>query len=106
MTFPAPRNAVGLGPGLARGDRRAGTRGGVYLLTMSSSEYVVGRRGNAQGEPVGERHAVLAVATRKEPPFRAECGAKVDVVDGDWPPAGGDEHACPVCSRDTSAPWA
>jgi hypothetical protein len=47
----------------------------------------------------------VAVATRKDGPWRAECGAKVDVVDGDWPPEGGDEHACPVCARDTGAPW-
>ena len=70
-----------------------------------SSEYVVGRRASADGQPVGERHAVVAVATRKDPPFRAECGAKVDVVDGGWPPEGGIDSACPVCARDTSAPW-
>ena len=75
-----------------------------YLLTMSS-EYVVGRRAGADGQPVGERHAVVAAATRKGPPFRAECGARVEVVDGDWPPDGGEERGCPVCSRDTGAPW-
>ena len=42
---------------------------------------------------------VYILATRKDGPYRAECGAKVDVVDGDWPPEGGDEHACPVCVR-------
>jgi hypothetical protein len=26
-------------------------------------------------------------------------------VNGDWPPDGGEEHACPICSRDTGAPW-
>jgi hypothetical protein len=77
----------------------------VYVLTMSS-EYVVGRRSGAEGQPVGERHAVVAKATRKQPPFRAECGAKVDVVDGDWPPDGGEDSGCPVCARDTSPPWA
>ncbi|MFP5371272.1 MAG: hypothetical protein ACLGI3_11065, partial [Actinomycetes bacterium] len=75
-----------------------------YLSTMSS-DYVIGRRAGADGRPSGERHAVVAAATRKEPPFRAECGAEVDVVDGDWPPEGGEEHACPVCVRDTGAPW-
>ncbi len=73
-------------------------------MTMSS-EYVVGRRAGSEGQPTGERHAVVAKATRKDPPFRAECGAKVDVVDGDWPPDGGEDRACPVCARDTSAPW-
>jgi hypothetical protein len=75
-----------------------------YALRMSS-EYVVGRRAGTDGQPTGERHAVVAKATRKDPPFRAECGAKVDVVDGDWPPDGGEDRACPVCARDTSAPW-
>jgi hypothetical protein len=70
-----------------------------------SSDYVIGRRAGADGRPVGERHAVVAVATRKAPPFRAECGARVEVVDGDWPPDGGEEHGCPICSRDTGAPW-
>ena len=75
-----------------------------YVLPMSS-EYVVGRRAGAEGQPAGERHAVVAKATHKEPPFRAECGAKVDVVDGAWPPEGGEESGCPVCARDTGAPW-
>lgn len=70
-----------------------------------SSEYVIGRRAGEDGAPTGERHAVVAKATRKEPPFQAECGARVDVVDGDWPPEGGEDRACPVCARDTSAPW-
>lgn len=73
---------------------------------MSGSEYVIGRRAGADGQPVGERHAVVAVATRKEGPFRAECGAQVSVVVGDWPPEGAEEHACPVCCRDTGNPWA
>jgi len=72
---------------------------------MSGSEYVVGRRAGDNGQPVGERHAVVEKSTHKDPPFRAECGAKVDVVDGDWHPDGGEEKACPVCARDTSAPW-
>lgn len=76
-----------------------------YLLTMSGNDYVVGRRAGSDGSPVGERHAVVAAAVRREPPFRAECGARVDVADGDWPPEGGEEHACPVCSRHTGAPW-
>jgi len=71
-----------------------------------ASSFVIGRRQRADGEPVGERHAVIAAATRKEPPFRAECGARVDVVVGDWPPEGADEHACPICYRDTSSPFA
>ena len=70
-----------------------------------SSEYVVGRRAGTDGQPVGERHAVVAKATRREPPFQAECGVKVDVVDGDWPPGGNEERGCPVCARDTGAPW-
>jgi hypothetical protein len=77
-----------------------------YPLVMDGSEYVIGRRAGADGQPVGERHAVIAVATRKGPPFRAECGAQVGTVDGDWPPDGVEEHACPVCCRDTGAPWA
>jgi hypothetical protein len=72
---------------------------------MSGSEYMVGRRAGADGQPIGERHAVVAVATRKDPPFRAECGAKVDVLDGNWPPDGGEDRGCPLCARDTSAPW-
>ncbi len=73
---------------------------------MSNSEYVIGRRAGANGQPVGEGHAVLAVATRKDGPYRAECGAQVTVVVGDWPPSDGpEEHACPVCCRDTGAPW-
>ena len=73
---------------------------------MSSSEYVIGRRAGANGQPVGEGHAVLARATAKEAPYQAECGAKVTVVVGDWPPADGpEERACPVCCRDTGAPW-
>jgi hypothetical protein len=75
-----------------------------YFLFMTS-EYVIGRRAGADGRPAGERHAVFGIATRKDGPYKAECGAKVDVVDGDWPPEGGDEHGCPVCSRDTGAPW-
>ena len=70
-----------------------------------SSEYVVGRRAGADGSPVGERHAVVAAAARKGPPFRAECGVQVTVVDGDWPPDGSEERGCPVCARDTGAPW-
>ncbi len=73
---------------------------------MDTSNFVVGRRQGADGQPVGERHAVIAAATRKAAPFRAECGARVDVVVGDWPPEGADEHACPVCYRDTSGPFA
>ena len=76
-----------------------------YSLTMSGSEYMIGRRAGANGQAIGERHAVVAVATRKDPPFRAECGAKVDVLDGNWPPEGGEDRACPICARDTSAPW-
>ena len=76
-----------------------------YFLLMAGIEYVIGRRAGADGRPTGERHAVVAVATRKDAPYRAECGVKVDLVDGDWPPEGGDERACPVCARDTSAPW-
>ena len=72
---------------------------------MTGTEYVVGRRADPGGRPIGERHALVAAATRKDGPYRAECGAKVDVVDGDWPPEGGDDHACPVCARDTGAPW-
>jgi hypothetical protein len=73
---------------------------------MSNSEYVIARRSNADGQPVGERHALLSVATRKDGPYRAECGATVTVVVGDWPPADGpEENACPVCCRDTGAPW-
>ena len=73
---------------------------------MSNSEYVIARRSNADGQPVGERHALLSVATRKDGPYRAECGATVTVVVGDWPPPDGpEEHACPVCCRDTGAPW-
>jgi hypothetical protein len=72
------------------------------------SEYVIGRRAGTDGQPVGEGHAVLALATtRKEPPWGAECGAKVTLVVGDWPPEGGAEgRACPICARDTSDPWA
>jgi hypothetical protein len=73
---------------------------------MSTSDFVIGRRQNADGQPVGERHAVMAAATHKAAPFRAECGAKVDVVDGEWPPEGGEERACPICYRDTSNPFA
>ncbi|MCU1603666.1 MAG: hypothetical protein JWP46_131 [Modestobacter sp.] len=74
---------------------------------MANSGYVIGRRTGGDGQPVGERHAVVAAATRKGGPFRAECGRQVDVVVGDWPPEGGaEEHACPVCSRDTGTPWA
>lgn len=74
---------------------------------MANSEYVIGRRAGAEGQPVGERHAVVATATRKSSPFRAECGNQVDLVVGDWPPEdGAEEHACPVCSRDTAMPWA
>jgi hypothetical protein len=73
---------------------------------MGISNFVVGRRQGADGQPVGERHAVIAAATKKAAPFRAECGAQVDVVVGDWPPEGADEHACPVCYRDTSNPYA
>jgi hypothetical protein len=68
--------------------------------------YVIGRRANADGQAVGERHAVPVAAARKAGPFRAECGARIDVVVGDWPPEGGEEHACPVCARDTGTPWA
>jgi hypothetical protein len=73
---------------------------------MSTSEYVIARRANAEGKPVGEGHAVLARATRGEAPYVAECGAKVSVVVGDWPPEGVEDHACPVCCRDTGNPWA
>jgi hypothetical protein len=76
-----------------------------YFLTMTGSEYVIGRRTGANGDPAGERHAVIAVATRKDAPYRAECGAQVDVVVGNWPPEGVEEHACPVCCRDTGVPW-
>lgn len=73
---------------------------------MANSEYVIGRRVGAEGQPVGEGHAVLAAATRRDAPYRAECGATVTLVVGDWPPDGGpEEHACPVCCRDTGAPW-
>ncbi len=72
---------------------------------MANSEYVIGRRANGDGQPVGEGHAVLARATRKDGPYQAECGAKVSVVVGDWPPASGAESACPVCFRDTGDPW-
>ncbi|WP_141137616.1 hypothetical protein [Blastococcus mobilis] len=73
---------------------------------MSGSDYVIGRRAGVDGQPVGARHAVVAAATRKAAPFRAECGAEVDVVDGDWPPEAAEEHACPICYRDTSGPFA
>jgi hypothetical protein len=73
---------------------------------MDTSMFVVGRRHGAGGQPVGERHAVIAAAAKKPPPFRAECGAWVDVVDGDWPPEGAEEHSCPICYRDTSTPFA
>jgi hypothetical protein len=73
---------------------------------MGISNFVVGRRQGADCQPVGERHAVIAAATKKAAPFRAECGAQVDAVVGDWPPEGADEHACPVCYRDTSIPFA
>ncbi len=73
---------------------------------MENSTFVVARRQGADGQPVGERHAVIAAATRKAGPFRAECGAQVHVVVGAWPPEGADEHACPVCYRDTSTPFA
>jgi hypothetical protein len=73
---------------------------------MSNTEYVIARRANGDGKPVGEGHAVLARATQKDGPYVAECGVKVSVVIGDWPPAEGPEdHACPVCCRDTGAPW-
>jgi hypothetical protein len=65
---------------------------------------VIGRRAGADGVPTGERPALVAVAPRNDGPYQAECGAKADVVDGDWPPMGGDERACPVSARDTSAP--
>jgi hypothetical protein len=69
---------------------------------MGSSEYVIARRAGQDGQPVGEGHAVYAVAARRSGPYTAECGATVEVVVGDWPPEGGAEgHACPVCSRDT-----
>ena len=73
---------------------------------MVDTGYVIGRRVNADGKTVGERHAVTAAAARTAGPYRAECGAAVQVVVGDWPPAGGaEEHACPVCARDTGTPW-
>ena len=72
---------------------------------MSSNGYVIGRRAGSDGAPVGERHAVFEVATHKDAPWKAECGATVSVVDGDWPPEGVEDHACPVCARDTGAPW-
>ena len=73
---------------------------------MSGSGYVVGRRAGVDGQPAGARHAVMAASTGGEAPFRAECGAKVDVVDGDWPPEAAEERACPVCYRDTADPFA
>jgi hypothetical protein len=73
---------------------------------MGAKDFVIGRRAGADGRPVGERHAVVAAATAKEPPFRAECGARVEVVDGDWPPEAAEERACPICYRDTSGPFA
>jgi hypothetical protein len=73
---------------------------------MARSGFVIGRRAGADGRPAGARHAVAAAATVKDPPFRAECGARVDVVDGDWPPEAAEERACPVCYRDTSGPYA
>ena len=72
---------------------------------MSGSDYVIGRRASVDGRPVGERHAVVAASARKEAPFRAECGATVDVVEGDWPPEAAEERACPICYRDTSGPF-
>jgi hypothetical protein len=79
----------------------------VVLTRMANSEYVIGRRAGDDGRPVGQRHAVVATAARTGGPFRAECGRQVDVVVGEWPPEGGaEEHACPVCSRDTGMPWA
>ena len=84
-----------------------GSGGGVqwYRGAMTSNAYVIGRRAGPDGQPVGERHAVLAAVARGAAPFRAECGKQVDVVVGDWPPHGGaEEHACPVCARDTGLP--
>jgi hypothetical protein len=73
---------------------------------MPNTEYVMARRANAEGKPVGEGHAVLERATHKDPPWVAECLTTVIVVVGDWPPAEGPEdHACPVCCRDTGNPW-
>jgi hypothetical protein len=72
---------------------------------MGVSDFVIGRRAGADGRPVGERHAVIASATRNAAPYRAECGVRVDVVVGDWPPDGSDEHGCPICVRDTSGPF-
>jgi hypothetical protein len=74
---------------------------------MAESEYVIGRRAGGDGQPVGEGHAVLRIATRKGAPFPTECGGRADLVVGDWPPEGGAEgRACPVCTRDTDLPWA
>ncbi|MCW2698004.1 MAG: hypothetical protein JWR62_3089 [Modestobacter sp.] len=72
---------------------------------MSNSEYVIARRANGEGKAVGEGHAVLTRATQKDGPYVAECGAKVSVVVGDWPPEDAEDHACPVCCRDTGNPW-
>jgi hypothetical protein len=74
---------------------------------MADIDHVIGRWAGADGRAVVGRHALVAAAARKPGPSRAECGARVEVVDGDWPPEGGaEEHACPVCARDTGMPWA
>jgi hypothetical protein len=68
---------------------------------MVSSEYVTGRR-DQDGEPTGEAHAVLAEAASGDGPFIAECGARVEVTDGPYPPEGSAAPgACPACTRVT-----
>jgi hypothetical protein len=68
---------------------------------MVSSEYVTGRN-SQNSEPVGEAHAVIAEAASGDGPFTAECGTRVEVTDGPFPPEGsGAPGACPACARVT-----
>jgi hypothetical protein len=68
---------------------------------MVSSEYVTGRR-SQDGAGVGEAHAVIAEAASGSGPFTAECGARVEAIDGPFPPEGADAPgACPACARVT-----
>jgi hypothetical protein len=73
---------------------------------MNGRDLFIGRRAGADGQPVGQQHAVMGASARNGGPLRAECGAQVDVVVGDWPPENAEEHACPVCYRDTAGPYA
>jgi hypothetical protein len=68
---------------------------------MVTSEYVTGRT-SRDGAAVGEAHAVLSEAAAGSGPFTAECGARVDVAEGTFPPEGPDAPGpCPACSRVT-----